>query len=264
VPDKDPRRSRESFNTVAELYARYRPGYPEAVVEDVVRSAEISPGSRVLEIGCGAGQLSVPLAERGAELQAVELGADLARIARRRLAPFPTAKVHVAAFESWPLPQEPFDAVVCANAFHWLDPDVRFAQAAAALRPGGRLAIVAPHHVRGDDPGFFRQTNRCYVRWGLGDDPEWLPPTAEELSPDYPEIADCPAFGSVERHRLEAVRRFTTESYIGMLRTDSLIIGMEPREREGFLADLSAVIDRSCGGEVLWHQVYGVLAAVRQ
>ena len=249
---------------MADLYARYRPGYPEAVVEDVAGSLAISAGSRVLEIGCGAGQLSVPLAERGAELLAVELGAALARVARQRLAPFPRAKVEVAAFETWPLPQEPFDAVVCANAFHWLDPDVRFVKVAAALRSGGRLGVVHPHHVRGEDPEFFRQTNRCYIKWGLGDDPEWLPPTTAELSPIYPDIAECRGFGSPERHRIEAVRRFTTESYIGMLRTDSLIIGMEPRDREGFLADLGDLIDRRYAGEVLWHQVYEVLVAVRR
>ncbi len=264
MQDRDPRRKRESFNAVAELYERYRPGYPDAVVAGVVQAAQLGAGSRVLEIGCGTGQLSVPLAEHGVELVAVELGPDLAQIARRRLAAFSRARVEVAAFEEWELPKTPFDAVVCANAFHWLDPDVRLVKAAAALRPGGRLAVIHPHHVLGGDPGFFKDTNQCYTRWGLSDDPTWLPPTATQISPVYPELEDCPDFVAVERHRSEAVRRFTTESYIGMLRTDSLMLGMEPEAREGFLGDLASLIDRRYQGRLAWRYVYEVLVALRR
>jgi len=65
----------------------------------------------VLEIGCGTGQATVPLAERGLAITAVELGAELAAIARRRLAGFPAAGVVTCAFEDWPPQGAPFDAV---------------------------------------------------------------------------------------------------------------------------------------------------------
>jgi hypothetical protein len=55
---------------------------------------------------------------------------DLAAVARRNLARFPASKVVTAAFEDWPLPSEPFDLVLAATAFHWIDPAVRLVKAA--------------------------------------------------------------------------------------------------------------------------------------
>src|SRR6266536_5913094 len=136
-------RLRETFNQAAELYYRARPGYPPALFDELAAVAGLGPGCRVLEIGCGTGQATVPLAERGCEIVAVELGADLATVARRNLARFPRVEVVVAAFEDLPLPTEPFDTGVAATAWHWLAPAVRVAKAAQALRPRPR----ARHHL---------------------------------------------------------------------------------------------------------------------
>jgi protein-L-isoaspartate O-methyltransferase len=58
----------------------------------------------------------VPLTRRGSEVVAGELGPGLAAAARRKLAAYPAAEVVTAAFEDWPPPEEPFDAVVSATA----------------------------------------------------------------------------------------------------------------------------------------------------
>ena len=159
------RQLRTTFSEAAELYDRMRPSYPRAVFEELAEFGRLGPGSRVLEIGCGTGQATLPLAQRGYRVAAVELGAELAAIARRKLAPFPRVEVVVSDFEDWStpwseaergpapwseaergstpwseaerglLPADPFDAVVSATAFHWLDPAVRVARSAATLRP---------------------------------------------------------------------------------------------------------------------------------
>jgi hypothetical protein len=59
---------KESFDAAASDYALYRSGYPDEVVDDVVTASRLHAGSRVLEIGCDTGQLSVPLAQQRAEL----------------------------------------------------------------------------------------------------------------------------------------------------------------------------------------------------
>jgi SAM-dependent methyltransferase len=170
MAQKDRERRRSTFDEAAELYDRARPGYPAALFDDLVELAGIGPGSRVLEIGPGTGQATVPLAERGCRIVAVELGPQLAAVARRNLARFPVVEVVTAAFEDWPLPPEPFDLVLSATAFHWIDPAVRVRKAADALRPGGSLATIATHHVAGGDEQFFVQAQACYERW----DPETL------------------------------------------------------------------------------------------
>jgi SAM-dependent methyltransferase len=241
----------------------YHSPYPAEVVDAVVALSGLHKGSSVLEIGCGTGQLSVPLAKLGVHLVAVELGPHLAALARQHLRPFPHAQVDVGSFESWPLPNQPFDAVVSAKAFHWLDPAIRFAKSAAALRPGGCLAILHVHHVRGGTPGFLVDTQPYYVKWGLSDDPAFQPTEPDDTPPLYPELDQLPEFRAVERHRYEIPRRHPTAPYIGWLKTDSLVNGLDDTSRQGFLEDIAHLIDSHYHGEVVRNYVYEVLTAQR-
>src|SRR5215210_4149849 len=163
TPDPEPLRLR--FDEDALLYDRARPGYPAGVFDSLAEMAGLGPGARVLEIGCGTGQATVPLAERGCRIVAVELGAELAAVARRNLARFPDVEVVTGAFEDWPLPSEPFDLVLSATAFHWIDPAIRVVKSADALRPGGTLATIATYHVAGGTEPFFVDMQDCYERW---------------------------------------------------------------------------------------------------
>jgi SAM-dependent methyltransferase len=257
-------RRKESFDAAASDYNRYRSSYPEEVVSDVLRSSQVHAGSRVLELGCGTGQLSVPLAEHGAELVALELGANLARFAEQSLAPYPSAHVEVGAFEDWPLPEKRFDAVVSASAFHWLDPELRYSKSAHALKAAGFLTILHAHHVQGGTPGFFEDTQPYYMKWGLSDDPFFQPTTAADAPVMYPELNERPDFESVQRHRFEIPRHHTTESYVGWLKTDSLILSLDEPARQGFLSDIEKLIDSKYDGAVSRNFLYEVIAAQRK
>jgi len=261
---QDAQRRRESFDAVADLYDAGRRAYPPAVVGLVVDAIGIRRGTKVLEIGPGTGQLSIELSRAGAELVAVELGPNLARVAREHLAGFPTAQVVSAAFEDWPLPPEPFDGVCSATAFHWLDPAVRFDKCAAALRPGGVIAIVHTHHVRGGTQDFFRESNTLYLRYGLSDQPDFEPPRLADLPPAYPELEDHPAFDSVRRQRVTADLVFDTAAHVGMLRTDSLILTLSEPDRSAFLTEIAELIDRRFHGTLTRSYAYEIVTATRR
>ncbi|HEY4453631.1 MAG TPA: rRNA adenine N-6-methyltransferase family protein, partial [Pseudonocardiaceae bacterium] len=91
-------RLRATFDDVADLYDRIRPGYPA----EIIAALGIQAGTRILEIGCGTGQLTVPLVELGADVTAVELGPHLAAIAAAKT----RAEIIVADFDSWTGPRE--------------------------------------------------------------------------------------------------------------------------------------------------------------
>lgn len=74
---------RTTFNQVALLYDQVRPGYPEALFDDVVSLSLISPVGRILEIGCGTGQATVPFARLGYRILCIELGKNLATVAKK-------------------------------------------------------------------------------------------------------------------------------------------------------------------------------------
>ena len=107
------------------------------------------------------------------------------RSGRAQPRPVPAVQVVTAAFEDWPLPAEPFDTVLGATAFRWVDPAVRVGKAADALRPGGVLATITTDHVAGGDESFFAEAQACYERW----DPE-TPPGGSPLraTADIPKL----------------------------------------------------------------------------
>ena len=109
----------------------------------------------MLEIGCGTGQATVPLAERGLAVTAVELGPELAAIARRRLAGFPAAEVVTGSFEDWRPPGAVFDAVVAFNSLHWIDPPLRYAKPHGLLRPGKTMTVAGARWARPAEAGGF-------------------------------------------------------------------------------------------------------------
>jgi SAM-dependent methyltransferase len=134
-----------AFDGVAEVYDRVRPRYPDRLLDVALGDRPIRD---VLEVGCGSGQLTVDLVARRLRVEAVEPGAKLASIARRRA---PDAQIHVARFEDLELADASFDALFSATAFHWVDPRVGWAKAARVLRQGGILALLGHVYVTDDE-----------------------------------------------------------------------------------------------------------------
>ncbi|MDN0199420.1 class I SAM-dependent methyltransferase [Streptomyces sp. S.PNR 29] len=241
-----------TFDEDAELYDRARPGYPAELYDDLAELAGVGPGCRLLEVGCGTGQATVPLAGRGCRITAVEAGPHMAAVARCNLAGATAVEVVTAEFESWPLPEEPFDAVVSATAFHWIDPAVRMAKAADALRPGGALAVVRTQHVRGGTEEFFVEVQRCYERF----DPETppglrLPAAAGVDGSDHAEeVARSGRFGPTVFRRHERDLTYTTAEYLELLRTYSGHRALPDAARSGLLGSIADLIDGRYGGQV--------------
>jgi ubiquinone/menaquinone biosynthesis C-methylase UbiE len=144
------RHQRGLFDGVARLYAATRPGYPRELADFAAATAGAGPGSAVLEVGCGTGQLTERLAPLRCALTAIDVGASMIEVARERVTGGDVAFLAVS-FEELDAREGSFDLVISGAAFHWVDPEVRFRKAARLLRPGGWLA-VAGYDERYDEP----------------------------------------------------------------------------------------------------------------
>ena len=143
VPDGTLQRSYGTvFDQVAAEYDRHRPGYPEQLIDLACELAGLERGDRVLEIGCGTGQLTRSLLARSLRVTAIEPGARLARLTQQRLHGTGELDLVNARLEDARLPHEHFRAVFSASAIHWVDPDLSWRKLADALAPGGTLALI--------------------------------------------------------------------------------------------------------------------------
>jgi ubiquinone/menaquinone biosynthesis C-methylase UbiE len=103
------------FDRIARDYDRERETYPPRLVELACSLGRLAPGSRVLEIGCGTGQLTEALSRRRLRIDAVDPGVALIDIARHKLGD--QVAFHLGRFEDVELPDALFDAVFSATAF---------------------------------------------------------------------------------------------------------------------------------------------------
>jgi len=248
-------RLRTTFDGAALLYDEVRPGYPEALFDDVVSLSRIPSGGRILEIGCGTGQATVPFARRGYRILCVELGENLAAVARRNLTAYPRAEVLTADFERWPLPQEVFDLVVSATAFHWLDPSVAYPKVARSLKPGGSVALFWNEHVHSDaSEGFFEAAQQIYER----EAPEIVKPEDSRGLPHPDEVPDRTGeiegtglFGQVSRRSYRWDESYDAEGYLRVLNTYSGHRGLNQASRERLFRGISGLIENRFGGRIV-------------
>ncbi len=237
---------RAGFDADAETYQRTRPVCPSALFDDLVRLAGLSPGGRVLEIGCGTGQATVPLAERGLAVTAVELGPSLAAAARRRLADFPAATVVTSSFEDWPPDGEPPRAVVAINMLHWIDPAVRYAKPASLLETGGAMAVGSCAWARppdradragkageaGEEP-FWTNVQEDYRAVGFAGSP---PPPPERIEAWHFPAEASPYFEEIASLRYPFTMTYSAEDYLAQLATQSGTRALGAATAERFLS----------------------------
>ena len=79
----------------------------------------------------------------------------------------------------------------------------------------------------------------------------------------YPELDGRPEFGVVQRHRFEILRQQDAESYVGWLKTDSLVATLDQDARGGFLNDIANLIETKFKGTVSLNFLYEIISAPR-
>jgi SAM-dependent methyltransferase len=250
VATADRHRLRATFEGVAELYDRARPVYPAEVFDDLVAVTGLGPGARILEIGCGTGQATRALAERGFAVVAVELGSRLATIARTNLAAFDDVEIVNAAFETWQPERADFDAAVSFTAFHWIDPDVRFRKVASLLRPAGALAIFEAPQVfpAGGDP-FWAEVQEDYDAVVPHPDNR-PPPRPDEVGDLAGEIDASGYFRTVAVKRRLWKTTYTADELVALLGTFSPNLALDPETRRRLFDRIDRRIRLRPGGTV--------------
>jgi SAM-dependent methyltransferase len=223
-----------AFDEAAEDYDRTRPVCPPALFDDLIALTGLAAGARVLEIGPGTGQATIPLAERGLAVTAVERGASLAALARRRMAGFPSVRVVTCTFEGWsPDGDGPFDAVAAFNSLHWIDPALRYRKPASLLRPGGFLVVCrSPWAVPADAERFWADVQEDYRAVDFEGAP---PPLPEAIGPPHLPPEAGALFEEIATRRYPFRVVYSAQDYLAILGTQSVVRQLGKERRSEFL-----------------------------
>jgi SAM-dependent methyltransferase len=248
-----------TFDRIAEHYATARPGYPDAVFDTLERVTSVAHGSRVLEVGAGPGQATIPLAARGYRVTALEPGARLAAVARERLRAVPGADAQVLEqrLEDWRVEPAAFDLVLAASAWHWVDATVGLEIAHRALRPDGWIALLWNVIVNGPGSDRLRVAiEPAYLRWAPSLADEWTHvPEPDAADGDGDDLATTPIFRDQSVHRLPWTQHATTAAYLNFIGTFSDHNVLPADVREHLFAAIGDAIDTDLGGEVVLDRI---------
>ena len=137
-----------SFGSAAAAYERGRPSYPPEAIDWLLPTGT----RKVLDLGAGTGKLTTRLVERGLDVVAVDPIRDMLEVLRTSL---PETRAVLGTAEEIPLEDNSVDAVLVAQAWHWVDPERAVPEVARVLRPGGRLGLV--WNTRDERLGWVRE-----------------------------------------------------------------------------------------------------------
>ena len=230
------------FEGVAKDYAAYRPAYPDELFADLAALAGLGPGDRILEVGCGAGQATKGLAAFGAPVLALDPGPELIRAARARVGQAPHVAFAEGTFEAWPLQPGAFKLIAAAQAWHWVDPAVRFEKAAQALAPDGLLAVIGnvpspgqPDFIAAIEPLFRKHAPHL---WGPAPE-SWYLPTGplRELFPT------AQRFGPVAHRAYPYARELDRAAFEGLHRSYSHYQALPEADREALIGGMADILD---------------------
>ena len=211
-----------TFGTIAELYDRYRPSPPAALLDAL---AALKP-ERVLDIGCGTGKVARGLMERGLSVLGVEPDPRMAEVARGH-----GVEVELGGFEDWNDRGRRFDLITCGDAWHWIDPERGWRRIGRALRPGGAVVrFWVDHEI--DEP-LRSEFEEIYAR---------VEPNLVALQPD--ELSDDPR---TRRETYLELRSYTAEEWTGLAATFSNHQLLPPERLAALQRELGTAIERAGG-----------------
>jgi SAM-dependent methyltransferase len=218
--DRD--RRRLSFGPRADLYERYRPGYPPDAIAWLLGESAL----RVLDVGAGTGKLTRTLLAAGHEVVAVEPDPGMRAAFAAAL---PGVAILEGAAEELPVADGSFDACVAGQAFHWFDQARALPEIARVLRPGGLLGVI----------------------FNFRDESEpWVAELARLLR--HPEAdADIRSFGSlfgpIDEASFRHAQSIDVPGLLGLVSSRSYAIVMPAEAREEMLAEVEALGRRVAG-----------------
>jgi len=216
-----------SFGAAAAAYERGRPPYPPQAVDWLLPEG----AAHVLDLGAGTGKLTRQLLDHGLEVTAVEPSEGMREQLRQAV---PGATVLAGTAEHIPLPDHSVDAVLVAQAWHWVDPAAAVPEVARVLSPGGWLGLL--WNVRDEREDWVACLGT--ILRSRRERPDSSDPSS--VVSEAPTVG--PPFGPVERRDVEWVHRFSPDLLTDVVASRSYVITLPDAKREAVLGEVRELV----------------------
>ena len=156
----------ERFSNRVENYVKYRPGYPQEILEVFRDEMGLTDTSVVADIGSGTGISTKVFLENGNAVFGVEPNAAMRAAAEEFLKDFEKFKSVDGTAENTNLPDGAVDFVIAAQAFHWFDREKTPREFRRILRAGGGFVALIWNERQLDTNDFLREYEELLKKYG--------------------------------------------------------------------------------------------------
>ena len=132
----------ERFSNRASQYSQARPDYPADALDFILKRCALGNGSKLVDIGAGTGISTRAFASRGLNVTGVEPNQAMLDEAEKNKDFSELIQYARGKAEETGLPSNSYDAVLCAQAFHWFEPGLALAEFNRLLKPGGWIILI--------------------------------------------------------------------------------------------------------------------------
>lgn len=242
-----------TFDTVAPIYEKLRPGYVDELYQTIFDYIPIHESSNVIEIGIGSGQATLPVLKTGCKFTAVEYGENFSKLCREKFRDYPNFSVITEKFENVELENEAYDLVFSASAFHWIPEEAGYSKVFSILKSGGAFARFANHPYCGKgDPALMEEIEKLYGMYYYD-----FYNRKQEFPREYTEeqarlgamVAEKYGFQDIRYALFYRTRTFSAKEYTTLLGTYSDHIAIEEPIRLEFFSKIEDVIAEH-GGKI--------------
>ena len=240
-----------TFDTVASIYEKLRPGYVEELYRTIFDYISIDERSCVVEVGSGGGQATGPILEKGCRLTAVEYGEKFSKLLKEKFKDYPGFSVITGKFEDTELDENAYDLVFSASAFHWVPEQIGYEKVFSILKKGGAFARFANHPFKDKgNPALSMEMDNIYDEYYYtyyNRKREPITEYTEQQAKDRAMIAEKYGFTDIRYALFTRERVFSAKEYIQLLGTYSDHIAIEETVRRKFFSKIEEAIDAHGG-----------------
>ncbi len=233
------------FTGTARYYALYRPAYPDEVIRLLADKFHLEKSTRVLDLGCGTGQVALSLSPYVSEVVALDPQDEMLSEGQKIAAARGIFNITWLKGESGRLPQlavqiGEIQLTVIARAFHWMDRQQTLTDLYRITRPGGGVAVIADSSVFEKSALPWKQVIVQTVQKWLGAERKaGTEGTFKPPSRTFESYLNESGFSNFTTTALKTERNWTVDDIIGYMYSTSLasppVLG---DRKEPFEADL--------------------------
>jgi SAM-dependent methyltransferase len=275
------------YSGVAELYHQFRPTYPDSIIDEAIQESPLlsqqqqqQQQAHILEIGCGPGTLTLPLALRGFRITAIDPSVGMIQQAQQVVAcssddnhdhdfsnnvefqettfkNFSSTTTTTTTSEVLEHPQQQYDAIVAASSLHWAlaeeDQTALIKKLHSLLKPKGTLLLFWNFPPEPSDPKVLDALADAldepkpfyFGRGSLSDHKQRMHERVLGPIEDQSNL-----FTPFSTRECPLQEEWPVSSFVSYLKTLSIYIIMEPDEKKVFFRTVEETLTRECGATV--------------